>query len=74
MWCIDESMTKAGRIAKLDALAQEFFSAVPESRKSIYELAVDVAGSSQEHAKHYIRVMEKVLNGTANYVEKETSR
>jgi protein disulfide-isomerase A6 len=67
-------IVQAGRVAKLDALAQEFFSAVPESRKSIYESAVGAAGLSREYGKHYIRVMEKVLNGTADYVEKETAR
>lgn len=67
-------VVQAGRLEKLDDLAQQFFSAVPASRRSIYEKAAGVAEAAQGHGSVYLRVMEKVLNGTSEYLEKESKR
>ncbi|KAF8583726.1 protein disulfide isomerase [Ramaria rubella] len=64
---------QAGRVAKLDDLAQQFFTAIPASRKSIYDSAAAVAEAASGPGSIYLRVMEKALNGT-DYLEKEAKR
>lgn len=66
---------KAGRLAELDALAVKFVeeSAVG-ARQSLLKEAGDLAATLGAGAKHYLRVMEKVVNGSEDYLEKETTR
>ncbi|KAG0706801.1 protein disulfide isomerase [Suillus ampliporus] len=65
---------EAGRIAELDTLAQKFLGAAGDARDSVYKEAVTLSGSPGETAKHYIRIMEKVVNDHESYIEKESKR
>ena len=65
---------KAGRLAELDVLASKFFSAAKDARNSIYEEAVIVADNIGSTSQHYLRAMQKLVNGTEGYLEKETAR
>ncbi|KAF9471225.1 protein disulfide isomerase [Pholiota conissans] len=65
---------EAGRLAEFDTLAHKFFTAPADARDALYKDALQLAATSGTASKHYIRVMEKVVNGTAGYVEKETKR
>ncbi|THV07431.1 protein disulfide isomerase [Dendrothele bispora CBS 962.96] len=65
---------EAGRVAELDALASKFFVAAGDAKNSIYQEALGLASSVGEGSKHYLRVMEKIVNGTENYIEKEAKR
>jgi len=65
---------QAGRLGELDLLANKFFVASGKARDSIYKDALALASKTGAASKHYIRVMEKVANGTEDYVEKESKR
>jgi protein disulfide-isomerase A6 len=45
-----------------------------DARHSLYKEAKVLAASVGATSKHYIRVMEKLVNGTEEYVERETKR
>jgi protein disulfide-isomerase A6 len=64
----------AGRLPELDTLAQKFFSATGDARSAVYNEAVALAETLGMPAKHYIKIMEKVVNGTDTYFEKESKR
>ncbi|TFK47788.1 protein disulfide isomerase [Heliocybe sulcata] len=64
----------AGRLPELDTLASKFFVATGEARDAVYKEALGLAASAGANGKHYLRVMEKVVNGTEDYVERETRR
>lgn len=57
----------------LDVLASQF-SSVPTSRARLYKEASTLGEQIGHGAKYYLRVMEKLLSGTEDYVEKETKR
>jgi protein disulfide-isomerase A6 len=65
---------QAGRLPALDALAHKFFLAASDARASLLKEAVVLAETAGLVSKHYIRVMEKLVNGTEGYVEKEAKR
>ncbi|KAF8233197.1 disulfide isomerase [Tricholoma matsutake] len=65
---------KAGRLAEFDSLAHQFFIATADARDSLYKQATVLAASAGTASRHYLRVMEKLVNGTEGYVEKETKR
>jgi protein disulfide-isomerase A6 len=65
---------EAGRHTEFDALAHKFFTASASARDSLYKEALELAAAAGSASKHYIRVMEKVANGTTGYVEKESKR
>ncbi|KAF8968140.1 protein disulfide isomerase [Flammula alnicola] len=65
---------EAGRLAQFDNLAHKFFTSPASARDSLYKEALNLAASAGAASKHYIRVMEKVVNGTTGYVEKESKR
>ena len=44
------------------------------ARDSLYKEATALAASAGAASKHYLRVMEKLVNGTEGYVEKEVKR
>lgn len=48
--------------------------AAADSRAEIYKEASQLAAEVGPAAKHYVRVMEKVVNGTEDYVSKESKR
>ena len=58
----------------MDDLAHRFVTGKGSSRKEVYDTAVGLVDSAGEHGSSYLRVMEKVLNGTDEYLEKETKR
>ena len=64
----------AGRLAELDALAQKFVEGASAARQAVFKEAGALAETIGAGAKHYLRVMEKVVNGSEEYVEKETNR
>lgn len=65
---------QAGRLPELDSLASQFFSATGAARDAIYKDASQLAENLGPAATHYVRVMEKVVNGSEEYVEKEAKR
>jgi len=65
---------EAGRLPEFDALATKFFDATASARDSILKEASILAASIGPAAKHYLRVMEKVANGSEEYIEKESKR
>ncbi|KAI0322608.1 thioredoxin-like protein [Amylostereum chailletii] len=65
---------EAGRVPDLDTLASKFFVATGAARDALFKEASVLAAEAGSSAKHYLRVMEKVVNGTEDYVEKETKR
>jgi len=65
---------KAGRIDEFDRLANKFFVASADMRATLYKEATLLAASAGVASKHYLRVMEKLVNGTEGYVEKEAER
>jgi protein disulfide-isomerase A6 len=64
----------AGRLPELDALASKFFVATGDARNAIYKEALSLAVAAGVTGKHYLKVMEKVVNGTEAYFEKEAKR
>ncbi|KAF8656274.1 hypothetical protein AX16_002710 [Volvariella volvacea WC 439] len=64
---------EAGRIPEFDSLASKFFLAAGSARNSIYQEALALS-SSGASSKHYLRVMEKVVNGSEAYLAKESKR
>ena len=65
---------QAGRHVALDTLAQKFYTASSSARDSLYSEAQGLIATAGSAAKHYVRVMEKVVNGSTGYIEKETKR
>ena len=65
---------KAGRLEQLDALAAKFFEETAAARQTLLKEASDLASALGAGAKHYLRVMEKVVNGSEEYLEKESTR
>jgi protein disulfide-isomerase A6 len=66
--------SQAGRLAEFDALANKFFVAGSAVRASIYKEAATLADKTGPASKHYIRVMQKLVNDTDGYIEKESKR
>jgi len=64
----------AGRLPELDELATKFFDATAAVRQTIFKDASALAATVGPAASHYIRVMEKVVNGSEAYIEKEALR
>src|ERR1700676_3680474 len=67
-------LSKAGRLAEFDMLANKFFVASGKARDAIYKEALTLAKKAGVASKHYVRVMEKLANGTEDYIEKESKR
>lgn len=64
----------AGRLPEFDTLASKFFVATGAARDAVYKEALELASSAGAAGKHYLRIMEKVTNGTEAYIEKESKR
>ncbi|KAJ7593108.1 protein disulfide isomerase [Mycena floridula] len=65
---------EAGRLTEFDTLANKFFVATGDARDSIYKEALALAASGKATSKHYLRAMEKMVNGTEDYIVKEAKR
>ena len=65
---------EAGRHPEFDSLASKFFMATGAARDSVYEEASSLAVKVGPTASRYLRVMEKVVNGTEDYIAKESKR
>jgi protein disulfide-isomerase A6 len=59
---------------ELDTLARKFYTASASARDSLYSEALEIVATAGSAAKHYIRAMEKLANGSAGYIEKESKR
>ncbi|TDL16574.1 protein disulfide isomerase [Rickenella mellea] len=64
----------AGRVSELDALAEKFFGAVEKERVKVLKEAEGVAGKVGKEAQHYLKVMKKVVDGSEEYLAKESAR
>lgn len=64
----------AGRHPEIDSLASRFVAATGSARDTLFQDAQLFAGAFGQKYKYYLRVMEKVINGTEDYVEKESKR
>ena len=67
-------MAQAGRVAELDDLASKFISEAIDARNALFEQATALASGAGSTAQYYLRVMDKVLKGSEEYITKETSR
>ncbi|KAK2460343.1 hypothetical protein APHAL10511_007732 [Amanita phalloides] len=65
---------EAGRLPEFDALAQRFFGAAADAKNNIYQEALKLAKNADVDSKHYLKAMEKIVGGTAEYIEKESKR
>ncbi|KAF9267752.1 protein disulfide isomerase [Marasmius fiardii PR-910] len=65
---------EAGLVPEFDTLASKFFVATADARDSLYKEALELATSIGGASKHYLRVMEKVVNTSEKYLEKESKR
>lgn len=65
---------EAGRLPEFDSLASKFFEATASARQTIFKDASALAQNVGPAAKHYLRVMEKVVNGSEEYLAKESKR
>lgn len=65
---------EAGRHSEFDALASKFFLAASDARSSVYQEAVSLAKTAGSAGQQYLKVMEKVVNGSGDYLQKESSR
>ncbi|KAI0823472.1 protein disulfide isomerase [Trametes gibbosa] len=63
-----------GRLAELDKLAAKFYDESSATRQTLLKEASTLAATLGDGAKHYLRVMEKVVNGSEEYLEKESTR
>lgn len=59
---------------EFDSLAQKFFKAAADAKKAVYEEALSLAKTAGADTKHYLKVMDKIVNGAAEYIEKESKR
>ncbi|KZP23820.1 protein disulfide isomerase [Athelia psychrophila] len=64
----------AGRLPSFDALATQFFAASASARAVVYKEAQALAAEAGAASKHYIRVMDKIVGGAEDYVERESKR
>jgi len=65
---------EAGRIPEFDTLAEKFFDAAGHVRQEILQDASTLAKTVGPAAAHYLKVMEKVVNGSEEYLAKESKR
>ena len=68
---LDETV---GRHPEFDSMASRFLSATGSARDKLYSDAELLAGAFGSKYKYYLRVMQKVINGTEEYIEKESNR
>lgn len=64
----------AWRLPDFDEIASKFYGAEESTRQTILAEAAALADTVGPAAKQYLRVMEKVVNGTGDYLEKESKR
>ena len=65
---------QAGRTPEFDSLASKFFAATGAARDAVYNEAVSLSAQVGPAANHYLRVMEKVVKGSEDYIAKESTR
>ena len=52
----------------------KFYEGTADVRQTLLKEATDLAATLGAGAKHYLRVMDKVVNGSEEYLEKESTR
>jgi len=67
-------LSQAGRLEEFDVLAGKFLVSTREVRDSIVKEASLLASKAGETAQYYLRVMQKVVDGTEIYLDKESKR
>ena len=65
---------KVVKYPPLDDLASKFISEAVDARNALFEQATVLASGAGSTAQYYLRVMEKVLKGSEEYITKETAR
>ncbi|KAG8954435.1 hypothetical protein FRC04_011762 [Tulasnella sp. 424] len=65
---------KVGRVATLDTLAQNLFAAPASARDTIYAEAKATAEKLGAEGAYYLRVFQKVMENSEEWVAKETKR
>jgi protein disulfide-isomerase A6 len=65
---------QAGLHSELDTLARQFLASTAAKRDAIRQEASALVDSVGATYKHYLRVMEKLVKGSEEYLEKELSR
>lgn len=65
---------QAGRVAELDDLASKFISEAVDARNALFEQATALGSGAGSTGQYYLRVMEKVLKGSEEYITKEAAR
>jgi protein disulfide-isomerase A6 len=65
---------EAGRHPEFDSLAQRFIAAASDARDKLYADAQLFSGAFGKKFQYYVRVMDKVKNGSLEYVDKESKR
>lgn len=68
---LDETV---GRHPEFDSIASRFATATGAARNTLFKDAELLASAFGPTYKYYLRVMEKVINGTEGYIEKEANR
>jgi protein disulfide-isomerase A6 len=68
------TLFKAGRIATLDTFARNLFTALPDVRATMYTEAKNAAEAVGTAGSYYLRVMQKLIDGPEDYIEKEVRR
>ena len=64
----------AGRHPEFDSIASRFIVASESARNTLFQDAQLIAQAFGTKYKYYLRVMEKLLNNTEDFVEKESKR
>lgn len=65
---------EAGRLPDFDTLASKFYGAAADARSAVYDEAVALAATAGSTAQQYLKVMQKVVNGSEEYIVKESNR
>lgn len=65
---------QAGRFAELDDLASKFISEAVDARNAVFEQATTIASSLGSTSQYYLKVMQKIIGGSEDYILKETAR
>ena len=68
------TFVQAGRIPELDKLASKFFSAAASARAALLDEAATLAKVAGATSQHYLRIMQKVVDSSEEYLTKESAR
>ena len=55
-------------------MASKFISEAVDARNAIFEEATTIASSLGSTAQYYLKVMQKIIGSSEEYISKETAR